>query len=138
VGLLLLVFSINACGVRVNTEKEIFRYINVHRAYGTIYLGTQKSDLEHLMEKRDGGYYLRNDVFGMAQEIALVFNVKKELEKFVFTYASSWNRRSEIADYTEDLGTPIIKGDSIIWNDGKTQFRIYTEGGVHYAELSDL
>ena len=137
--LLILVFLIaQSCAVTKTTDKVIFRHLNLNSQFGTIDLNTKKDAIEHLIHFNDGKYFLKDETFGIAKSIELVFDNKNSLKKMIFSYRKDWQKENEINDYKSYLGEPIIKNDKLIWNDGKTKFEIYTIDSQTYSELTDL
>jgi len=133
-----LILLTQACGVIKNTDKIIFRHINLNRPHGTINLEVQKSEIEKLIENRNGRFFLKDHTFGFAKTIELKFDIKNSLKKAIFSYPSNWDKNLEIQEYQSLLGKPYFKNGKTIWNDGKTQFEIYTKDNQSYSQLIDL
>jgi len=66
---LLLMLVIFSCGSVKNTDKVIFRNINLNKQYGAFSLGVQKSDIVHLIDSKNDQFFLKNRVFGIAKSI---------------------------------------------------------------------
>ncbi len=126
--ILIIFFSLlQACGIKKNVSADsIFRHINLG-AYGRIELGQNLESKKNLIIENNNQYLLKDGIFGGAKSIELIKNDNGLIKEFVFEYDESVTLESQISSYREDFGSPIMKSGKAIWNDGKTQFEIYSE-----------
>lgn len=119
-------------------DQKIFREVSLYKKYGDIELGDDKSDLTSMTEEREGRTYLLSKSFAVAEEIELIFDSDQKLCQIIFTYPANWNAKAAIEKYTDKLGEPNTEKGSYLWNDGATQFEVYTVDGVPHARMIDL
>ena len=119
-------------------DQKIFRSVEVYKKYDDVKLGDDKSKLAPIIEDRNGRTYLLPKTFGVANEIELIFNAENRLRQIVFSYPKKWNEKAAIEDYMDMLGDPVIKNKAYQWNDGSTQFEVYSIDGVPHSRLTDL
>ena len=97
---------------------------------------------EHLTEKINDSRFIKDGVFGGAESIEVIIDAQNKISKLIFEYDESIDKNNKIESYVKDLGIPIVKSGKAIWNDGKTQFEIYTKRkkgkNITYSKLIDL
>ena len=137
--IVLINFLIISCGVNKNSETKIFRYIELNKQYGKIYLNAKKENISDLIYLENGKYFLKNKAFGRVRYIQLSFNSDNLLKKMTFSYNSDSKLDLKIKNYQKSLGKPIVKNiKKAVWNDGETKFSIFSKNNKIYSELKDL